>query len=622
MKLIKFRVYNYKSIKDSEYCWLTSDITILAGKNESGKSGILQAINDFNLDIENISYEAHPLEIDETPIIELVFGLDRKEIDNVAQENNIVINKDTYNFILEHGVSILKYSNGEYDLGDEDLQTLLNEPGNQRNLEIRLKIEELIKKIRQTENIEDLFDLAFPDDLNQFQNSIIKITNLITERSLLIIDEEKKIEINTVIETINNYIKELKEPKIAETFLDDLLPFLPKFILFKEELDILPFEILLVESKNNRAITDFAKVARLDLDKVINTNDPQQRRNILKRHSASITGDFMDYWEQNELELIAEADGDKLHIGIQEAEKTALFKPEQRSRGFQWFLSFYLRLNSEKNKENIILIDEPGLFLHAKAQKDVLKVFEEISKESQIIFSTHSPYLIDTQRLDRVRLVIKDKEKGTEIENKIHKNSDTETLTPIITAIGLDLSHNFSIAGKNNVLLEGISDYYFLQSIIKILKNNLYDTINMIPCIGASKIPQIVSLLLGWGLKFVTLLDNDLEGKKTAKQLSEKLMIEKNKIIMISDIEGFSIEDLFSQSDFLEFVIEEQFKKEEYPGNSKLLKDRQIDKALLSKKFFEKVSLPESNIKLSSDTIQNFKNIFEKIIRELEIKAE
>ena len=219
-------------------------------------------------------------------------------------------------------------------------------------------------------------------------------------------------------------------------------------------LDILPFELPLSQAKDNKPVQDFAKVSDLDLDKVINSTDSQQRRNLLSRHSAKISGDFKGYWEQAELELVAEPDGGNLRLGVREFGNTLLFKTEQRSKGFQWFLSFYLRLNAEQDQgRNVILIDEPGLYLHAKAQQDVLKVFENISEASQIIISTHSPYLIDTHRLDRVRLISKDDQIGTRIENKIHKGAEAETLTPIITAIGLDLSSEFSIAGKKNVFV-------------------------------------------------------------------------------------------------------------------------------------------------------------------------
>ncbi|MCD5401090.1 AAA family ATPase, partial [candidate division NPL-UPA2 bacterium] len=278
--------------------------------------------------------------------------------------------------------------------------------------------------------------------------------------------------------------------------------------------------------------------------------------------------------------------------------------------GFQWFLSFYLRLNAERDETNIILIDEPGLYLHAKAQGDVLKVLGKISKESQVIFSTHSPYLIDAKRLDRVRLILKDDKNGTRIENKIHKGADIETLTPIITAIGLDISHDFSIAGKRNILLEGISDYYFLQALKKYTKT---DEVNLIPCVGAQKIPQLVSLLIGWNLEFLAVLDNDNKGKRIAKELAEKLAVENKKIIFVSDQDGYSIEDLFTHEDFNNFVLNETKNVDKSVPNSKFLKDKKLDKVLLAKKFFESVESGKSKIKLSQETINAFKQLFEKV---------
>jgi predicted ATP-dependent endonuclease of OLD family len=71
MRLVKFRIQNYKSIKDSGWCWLASDLTILAGKNESGKSAILEAIRDFDVDVKRIFEEVFPLDSTEKPVIEM-----------------------------------------------------------------------------------------------------------------------------------------------------------------------------------------------------------------------------------------------------------------------------------------------------------------------------------------------------------------------------------------------------------------------------------------------------------------------------------------------------------------------------------------------------------------------
>lgn len=613
MKLIKFRITEYKSIKDSGYCWLASDVTTLAGKNESGKSGVLEALRDFDTNIEKISDEALPLDQSGEPTVELVFEADKGTLDAIAQEKNITIDKATRDHIAKNGVAIFKYFDGSYDLADEALEKLLDKSVSDKNAQIITKIKTSLDKLKKTDGLTDLVDPKISGSIEETKNALTQFVAQATAKATAITEAEKKSQADSVIATITAENGVLQSPTASNIFLEEIQAYIPNFIFFSDFLDILPFELPLAEAKNNKPVSDFAKVAGLSLDDVVKTTNTQLRRNLLSKHSASITGDFMGYWGQNQLDLVAEADGDKLRLGVREAGKTMLFKPEQRSKGFQWFLSFYLRLNAEKDETNIILIDEPGLYLHAKAQKDVLKVFEEIAKESQVIFSTHSPYLIDAQRLDRVRLVIKDDTNGTKVENKIHKNADNETLTPIITAIGLDLTQDFSIAGKHNVLLEGISDYYFLQALKEFMAKGKTTNANLIPCVGAPKVPQIASLLLGWDLEFLAVLDNDAEGKRIAKELAEKLAVLENKIIPVSDQDGNSIEDLFTHDDFISFVLDDGKSKDKAVANSKFLKDQKMDKVLLSKKFFEKVKADKSKITLSQGTIKNFEVVFDKI---------
>ena len=85
--------------------------------------------------------------------------------------------------------------------------------------------------------------------------------------------------------------------------------------------------------------------------------------------------------------------------------------PKQRSRGVRWFLSFYMELKasaSNNNKQLILLVDEPGVSLHARAQEDVLKVFDDIKDKIQVIYTTHSPHLVEINKLHRVLAVQRD----------------------------------------------------------------------------------------------------------------------------------------------------------------------------------------------------------------------
>jgi hypothetical protein len=136
---------------------------------------------------------------------------------------------------------------------------------------------------------------------------------------------------------------------------------------------------------------------------------------------------------------------------------------------------------------------------------------------------------------------------------------------------------------------------------------------NLIPCVGAQKIPLLISLLIGWDLEFLAVLDNDTEGKRIAKILSIKLLVEGKKIIFIAEKDGSSIEDLFTHKDFNDFVLNENKNDDTNLSNSRFIKDKKYDKVLLSKKFFEKVEENQTEIKLSQDTINAFKQVFNKI---------
>lgn len=612
MKLLKFRTQYYKSIKDSGYCWLASDLTTLAGKNESGKSAILESLRDFDTNIEIIPDSALPLDDGGEPIIELCFEVEKNDLDEISKETGILLSKELRDLLAKEGLSISKHKDGSYSFITQ-VNDLLNKESHDVNQQCFKKVKQAIEKIKKVEQVASIVDPQIDEDVENSEQAINQFIAQINALIDTIPDEAKKQQINESVATITAEIAGLQKESAVNKFLDEVKQYIPNFIFFSDFEDILPFELPLAEATQHKTIQDFAKVANLDLDQVIQTTDTQRRRNILSKHSAVISGDFMGYWGQNKLDLIAEPDGDKLRLGIKEDGKTILFKPEQRSKGFQWFLSFFLRLSAEKNSVNIILIDEPGLYLHAKAQKDVLKVLEEVSREAQVLFSTHSPYLIDAERLDRIRLVIKD-ESGTKVENKIHKGADKETLTPIITTIGLDLSQEFSIAGKKNVVLEGISDYYYFQALKDFLpKTTKGIDANLIPCCGASKIPQIISLLIGWDLEFVSVLDNDAEGKKIAKELREKLLVDEKKIIPILEQDNLAIEDLFTHDDFNSFVMDELENDDTNISNSKFIKDQKIDKVLLSKKFLDKVKTNKDEIKLSQSTIDNFKTIFENI---------
>ncbi len=240
-----------------------------------------------------------------------------------------------------------------------------------------------------------------------------------------------------------------------------------------------------------RAVLDLIALSNVDLGRVEELSQEEKRLdNYLKNKSAEITGDFLTYWTQTvdgaqTVDLRVEGrrgeQGElRLHFFVFDGFK---HYPEQRSKGFLWFLSFYLRLTASQKREpdraQFLLIDEPGSYLHARAQRDVLKLLEEkLVKKDQILYSTHSPVLIPADRLHRVRLVIRDPQEGTLILNRltdrrIKGDVFQDTLSPILAAIGLDVREALTFARPKNLLVEGISDHFYLSGLARVVGRQL-----------------------------------------------------------------------------------------------------------------------------------------------------
>ena len=115
--------------------------------------------------------------------------------------------------------------------------------------------------------------------------------------------------------------------------------------------------------------------------------------------------EYEKYWTQDATNLEVDWDSSNLMFFVEEGDY--FYPPEIRSKGKQWHLAFDVRVTarSKEDVDNIILIDEPGLFLHATAQRDILRKLESSAADAQVIFATHSPYLLEADKLDRIRLI-------------------------------------------------------------------------------------------------------------------------------------------------------------------------------------------------------------------------
>ena len=614
MRLLKFRIQNYKSIIDSGYCEPAADITILIGKNESGKTSTLEALRDFDRQVQDFAPEVYPLDgtLDE-PLVEMHFQVSRDELEKIQQESGIELDEETLNRVLGEGWTLTKNGRGEYAFSEDYLQAIsasqaAGQESDQPDFLMPLRsAKDKLFELLQGHPVPNIQLVNDPKEINKASKEIVRnVKQILTN----IGDENLQ---QRIVESLRGFIKEVESltglPRAkSPLFIDHVVHHLPRFVFFNEFTDVLPFEIPVVDVKKNRAVCDFAKIARLNLDKVIDTTDLQKRINLLNRYSAAVSGDFLNYWEQNKIEIIVKPEGDKLIFGLRESETTNFFKMSQRSKGFQWFLSFYLRLQAEAGPNKIILIDEPGTNLHAKAQKEIIRVLvDKISPTTQVIFSTHSPYLIDPERLDRVRLVVKDAVIGTELKNHNDPQADEETLRPLATARGSEAMQPSVMApsGKS-VVMQNSAMFYYIQALQLLMPDSRLDGIKFVPGADADQIGRLVSLLLGQGNEFIILLEANNEGRQVAEALRDKFALDDNQLVFISQAADYSVEDLFSQEDFNNFILPAEKNMDPVLSNARFMRQHQVNRVVAAKAFFDQVRQDKESVKLGDEAIRTY----------------
>ncbi len=602
MKILKFRIKNFRSIIDSGDCYLTDNVTVLAGKNESGKTSILEALVDFDTD-KNIRKEAIPIKSpDSLPEISIIFEIEGENLKDIF--NEIGVDKENHDNIE---LEITKLFPDKYSISETSLKKLNLED----DISIKNEIEKNLNRIRKIHDKHpsiggNLTDINI-DDVQSLQTSVLQFKKATTPNLNQIESETEKSDFSTYITDLSKNLAQLIKLQNIETdFLNVLKEkWIPYFILFNSFDDIFPNKILFSDLETNEWINDLSIISDLDISKIKGTEDRSKHKHK-KDLNISINNDYEKFWTQDISNLSIDWDSEHLYFWIEEDGYP--YEPSLRSKGRQWHLAFYIKVSARAKEDipNIILIDEPGLFLHAKAQRDILEKLEDSAKEAQVIFSTHSPYLLEWDKLNRIRLVHRTTQSGTVIENKIHALADKETLTPILTAIGLELNLGITHLDKiNNVIVEGQSDLFYLESFKRISEVN---DLNFVFGGGSGNMPFVGTILHGWGCKVIYLYDNDKGKKDGEKNLTKNWFVSKDLILSVLDIDG-TIEDVFSLEDFKKYVLKDDRK---YAcKNSEYIKKSKEDKVLLSRLFLQSFEAGEVN--LSGQSKENVKKLLKRI---------
>jgi predicted ATP-dependent endonuclease of OLD family len=654
MKLKRFKITNYRSVLDSGWVDI-DDIAVIVGKNESGKTSLLKALWKLNpasgekYDLNREWPRGHRRERSpEKTVVEAEFEFDDEERGILAEIHDsakgiesVRIRKNYegtfyYTFQPHHPENAVD-AKWIVSVFDEHLSDDVFEGASDHFLpQYQQLLDEFIAGIREggsiayaKENIPiikaKIAEFAHPQLPNQQQDlQVIQRVHAALDAAL-------------------------EEADIAPPFrqaIDTAHEWLPTFI-YMDDYRIFNGAAFLDQvqdrfkqnkpSDEDKTIRLIMEQAGLDLDEEVakgNDSDREQRMLDMNDASLTLTQEIADRWSQKQYEVKFEADGQHFIMFVKDLESPALVPLEERSKGFQWFFSFDMLFMAETGGEFancVILLDEPGLHLHAKAQEDLLARMRAYAEDNQLIYSTHLPFMIDSSRLDNIWVC---EERGRD-GVKVHKDwasADGDARFTLQAAMGISWSQSMFI-GRYNLVVEGVTDFWYLKSVSEMLiaagEEGLHDDLVITPAGGASRAAYLATVLKGQDLNVAVLLDSDPEGRTAFEQIVHQWILKDDHVFMLADVieqEGDRcIEDLLDDEFYLGFVSE-CYKKElgkktvKLPAADKRTLVQRVEAALAekdvesfnkgrpAKKIMEAMATMSLD-DLPGDTVDNFRKI-------------
>lgn len=631
MKLKKVEIHKYKSFEDSQEFNIEDDITILVGMNESGKTSALEAVAKTNYfqDDEQFKFNTtHDYPRKQKKKMDKS-GEIPKAVTCTYQINNSLIAKiesDLGKDVLksnEFSVTTKFNYNSNWDTVEIDKKKFIENFTRKYNISSKT-LNEKIEKVKNKADFESL----------KSEYSDEKYIS-----SLKILEKYFENQWKWAFDPLGEYISRIY-----------LKPNLPKFLYYDEYFS-LPSRIS-IEKLQNDKLEDYElktakalfELADIDTEELLESNDFEDFISELEATEAIISAELFKYWQTNKnLHITFQIDKRETtdnrgntriveHIlDIRVKNKGVSLPLKNRSKGFNWFFSFlvwFKRIQEDTSSKYILLLDEPGLNLHASAQSDLLRFLEDLSEDYQILYTTHSPFMIPTNSLNRVRTIL-ETDKGSIVSDSIQEK-DPNTLFPLQASLGYDIAQNLFVS-KKNLLVEGVSDLMILTALSEILKNKdregLREDITIVPTGGLDKVATFISLLRGSELDIVCLLDSYTDPKGKAKMdtmIREKIIHEK-KILFYDNFLGnhskADLEDLFTKEDYLKlfnFAFDKNVKESDLNSDIEqiiiqLNKYLQKDRFNHYKPANELVKLSEKANFFSDQTLENFEKVFIKV---------
>lgn len=611
MKLISVQIKNFRSVDDSGKFEI-GDTTCLVGKNEAGKTALLQALEVLNSAEGNDQYDKlrdyprqHLNKYEERHGgREAVVAITEWSLD--AEDRAAVEAEFGSGCLREHTITVSKH----YELTTTSWTTHFDE---------KVAIKHLVSQA----------------NFNASEKSIV---DKCTSARQLITELENRANTTEKQDQFLEKLKGYRDSNPALKAIDILARQLPKFLYFSHY-DRMSGKIsvnqLNIDEQNDdvsdgdSVFLDFLEFAGSDLEELKSLEDSEHLTAKVEAASIQITDRIFEYWSQNkslsvQFKIFEGKHGDEPPFNSGTVMEARILNQihrvtvpfSERSSGFIWFFSFLVKFSQvTKEHENIIiLLDEPGLTLHAKAQADLLRFFKEkLEPNHQLIYTCHSPFMVPADNLMSVKTVEdvvtvippnRFDSKGTKVGDKV-LSTDKDTLFPLQGALGYEITQTLFV-GEHTLLVEGPSDLLYLQAVSGVLeqtgRRGLDSRWTLCPTGGIDKVSSFVSLFGANDLHIAVLTDIAKGQKKKIENLRRSEVLEQGHVFTIGDFceqDEADIEDLFSATLFAKIVNEAY----DLPAKHKLTKTKLSGKADSTKR---KVIHTEAHFRLLPDSIPMF----------------
>ena len=605
MLLKSAKISNFKSIgTENNVLYVEDSVTALIGKNESGKSNVLESLGLVNLwaplSADYLKKCTHGQSASPGISLMFCFSTQDKELFPSAEGTTTLVYTGT-DVTIDGGLSDLISQDAELNAHIATLQTTAK--SNELKLD-NSKITALRTHIAKLATISKKVYSTIFSELDAAKGDIRVSKEECKDVCMELVDK-----IKTIILRYYNLIPQTYYRR-SDAVLKDAYTF--------DEIKKIYEENKTTVASNN-VFFNLMYAAGVDQATLFSAFEaptaPAQHtfeRKVAGKIDALVE-EFNDFYRQEEISLEFNISSKTARLFISTSDMYMSFS--ERSNGLKWYFSLFVDVKARTSAARPImyLLDEPGVYLHVRAQKKLQELFAHLcEKGNQVVYTTHSPFMIDANNVFNVRAIEKGEDGLSSIFRSIynHKLSDKsklETLSPLIEAFGMDLKDNIGPQyEKNNVVVEGVTDCMYITAMLNYFKVDDADRPNIIPCAGVDNVNLVVSILIGWGCEYRVVVDYDNQGYTQYELIVRKSGLSDDGIVFFvnlktanqrSDVKppnNETTESLIASED-----NDKLFNKYDGTGDTK---------TLAAKEFLDKVSCGE--IVPSQETADNFRRLF------------